>query len=227
MLTKEDLMSEHSRNRRDTTPLNGPEPDDQELLRQLRGDRSADDQGTGVFSADAVDGLGELTDTDQYLGETEAGVNDDLPDDTESLEMLTELELRDEETDDAFEASDEGLTYVPPIDPPIVPSNNLEGVEIASGFGVSSLDEPYDSDSHDSFELGDDEMAARVKEAIRADSLTSEYAGAIAVEVVNGVVVLRGQVTDLEDSDNLIAVASFVEGVVEVVDKLRVRALGA
>jgi hypothetical protein len=220
-------MSEHSRNRRDTTPLNGPEPEDAEKLRELLGDRLPDDQGSGAISADRVDDLGEITDTDEYQGEPEAGVHDDLPGDPESLEMLTELELRDGETDDAAVASDEGLTYVPPIDPPTVPSDNLEGAEVASGFGVSAIDEPYDRDHHDSFELGDDEMAARVYEAIRADSATTQYAEAVVISAVGGVVTLRGEVADLEDSDNLLAVAGYVEGVVEVVDKLRVRSLGA
>jgi hypothetical protein len=219
-------MTEQHRRRRDTTPLNGPTPDDeQEQLNQLMGNRDADDQGTGVFSADRVDGLGEISDTDQYLGEIEAGVHDDLPNDQESLELLTELELRDEETDDAFTASDEGVVYVPPIDPPTVPSDSPEDAEIASGFGVSALDEPYNEDSHSSFALGDDEMTSRVVEAIRADSATTAYADQVAVSVANGIVTLRGEVTDLADSDNLLAVAGYVEGVVDVVDELRVRSL--
>lgn len=220
-------MSEHTRQRRDIAPLNGPDPDDdQEKLDQLMGNRSADDQGSAVISADQIDNLGELRDTHQYLGELEAGVNDDLPDDAESLDMLTELELRADETDDAFTASDEGMTYVPPIDPPTVPSASREDAEIAAGFGVSALDEPYDQDHHSTFELADDDVAARVYEAIRADSATSDYADRIAINVDEGIVTLRGEVVDLDDSDNLLAVAGYVEGVVDVVDKLRVRALG-
>jgi osmotically-inducible protein OsmY len=119
------------------------------------------------------------------------------------------------------------MTYVPPIDPPTVPSDDLEGAEVASGFGVSSIDEPYDRDHHDSFELGDDEMAARIYEALRADSATTPYADRVVISAVGGVVTLRGEVADLEDSDNLLAVAGYVDGVVEVVDKLRVRSLGA
>jgi len=65
-----------------------------------------------------------------------------------------------------------------------------------------------------------------VHEALRADSATTQYADHIAVRVVDGVVTLRGRVADLDDSDNLAAVASYVEGVVEVVDELRVQALG-
>jgi hypothetical protein len=220
-------MTEHSRRRRDTTPLNGPDPDDdQAKLDQLMGNRSSDDQGSPVVSAERVDGLGEVRDTQQYLGESEAGVHDDLPDDPESLELLTELELRDDETDDAFTASDEGMTYVPPIDPPTVPSAGLEDAEVASGFGVSALDEPYDEDGGSSFLYADDQLKALVRAAIRADSATSAYAERVAIQVVEGVVTLRGEVIDLEDSDNLLAVAGYVEGVVEVVDELRVRAVG-
>lgn len=218
-------MSDPTRNRDEQIPLNGPDPEDDELLRQLAGDRSADDQGTGVFSAENVAELGQLTDSDQYQGEVEAGVHDDLPGDPESLELLTELELRDGETDDAFVASDEGMTYVPPIDPPTVPSDDLEGAEVASGFGVSALDEPYDLDSAGEALPADDQMVALVREAIRAESATSEYADSVAISVRDGVVTLRGEVADLVDSDNLAAAAEYVEGVVEVVDKLRVRAL--
>lgn len=220
-------MTEHTRRRRDTAPLNGPDPDDEQAqLDQLMGNRSADDQGSAAISADQVDGLGDLRDSHQYQGEIEAGVHDDLPDDVESLEMLTELELRADETDDAFVASDEGMSYVPPIDPPTVPSDSLEGAEVASGFGVSALDEPFGEDGHASYEYSDDEMAARVHEALRADSATTAYADQITVSVVDGVVTLRGEVADLEDSDNLQAVAGFVEGVADVVDKLRVRSIG-
>jgi heterodisulfide reductase subunit B len=71
----------------------------------------------------------------------------------------------------------------------------------------------------------DDELRARVREALRADSSTSQYASKIAISVRDGVVTLRGIVDDLVDSDNLLAVAEYVEDVDEVVDELRVRGL--
>ncbi len=143
----------------------------------------------------------------------------------ENLELLTELELRDGETDDPMEAAEEGYTYIPPIDPPTVPGGP-ENAEIASGFGVSALDEPYDADHHSSFLESDDEISARVRSALRADSATSPYANQIAIEARSGTVILRGRVDDLTDSDNLLAVAEYVEGVEEVVDELEVRGIG-
>jgi hypothetical protein len=207
------------------TPLNPPSPSIEEQLRQMAGYRSADDQGEFPSAAE-LDDLGQITSTDVYEGQLEAGTADDLPSDpdAENLEMLTELELRADETDDPMEAVEEGFTYVPPIDPPVVPGGD-DNAEIASGLGVSALDEEYDADHHGDFLSADDEISARVREALRADSSTSPYARRIAISVRDGVVTLRGLVDDLVDSDNLLAVAEYVEGVDEVVDELRVRGL--
>jgi len=214
-----------SRDRSTDPPLNPPSPPIEEQLREMAGYRSADNQGE-FPAADEVDDLGQITPMDVYEGELEAGTADDLPGepDADNLEMLTELELRADETDDAMEAVEEGFTYVPPIDPPIVPGG-YENAEVASGLGVSALDEPYDEDHHDNFTSADDELSARVREALRADSSTTQYARRVKIETVGGVVTLRGAVDDLIDSDNLLAVAAYVAGVVEVVDELRVRGL--
>ena len=145
----------------------------------------------------------------------------------DSLELLTELELRAEETDDPMEAVEEGFAYVPPIDPPIVPgrTGTFANAEIASGLGISALDEPYDEGHHSSFLPADDEISARVREALRADSSTCAYADRIAIAARSGVVTLYGSVDDLIDNDNLLAVAAYVRGVADVIDRLRVRGM--
>jgi hypothetical protein len=213
-------MTERSRNRATDEPLNPPDPSLEAKVRQLAGDRPPEDQGT-LFDADDVDDLGSLTRKDVDEANLIAD-DEDRPEDTENLEMLTELELRDGETDDPMEAVEEGYTYIPPIDPPTVPGG-LDNAEIASGLGVSALDEPYDEDHHADLLPGDDEVSARVREALRADSATTNYAERIAIATRGGVVTLRGVVDDLTDSDNLLAVAEYVDGVEEVVDELRVR----
>jgi BON domain len=214
-----------SRDPSDSLPLNGPDMEGEAKLRQLRGERAPEDQGA-VADADDIEDLGQLTSTAVYQGELEAGVDDDLPgSDDEDLELLTELELRDGETDDVMEAVEEGMAYVPPSDPPTVPSDSYEGAEVASGLGNTSLEEPYDADHHSGFMPGDDEVSARVRDALRADASTAHLAERIAVETRGSVVVLRGAVDDLDDSDNAAAVAEHVAGVTEVVDELRVRGL--
>jgi BON domain len=208
-------------------PLNGPDVPFEDKQRELEGRRPADQQGEAVIMVEETDDLGAITASDIYQGELEAGVNDDLPNDRDDLELLIERELRDGETDNPFEAVEEGLTYVPPSDPPTVPSGDgdLSGAVVASGMASSALDAPYDEDHHQSFYPGGDELSARVREALRADSSSSEYADKVRIITRGAVVILRGEVVDLEDSDNLSAVAAFVEGVEEVVDELRVRAL--
>lgn len=177
--------------------------------------------------SDEVDRLGELTDTDIYQGELEAGVHDDLPTepDAQNLELLTELELRAGETDDANVAAEEGMTYVPPIDPPVIPSDDPQGIDVAAGFGSSALDEPYDRDHRAEALTAEDDMSARVREALRADSLTSRYADSVVIGTRGGVVALRGVVDDVDDTDHMAAVAARVSGVAEVIDELEVRAL--
>jgi len=166
---------------------------------------------------------------DIYEGQLPVDVEEGLLSEAAGLDLLTDLDLRAGETSDPLVASDEAATYVPPIDPPVIPGHagSLANAEIASGLGVSALEEPYDEWHHSSFLPSDDEMSARVREALRADSSTSAYADSIEIETRDGVVILRGMVDDLIDNDNLLAVASDVAGVVEVVDGLRVRTLEA
>ena len=199
-----------------------PQQDDE--AREMTGDQPAGDQ-VAYARGDEVDRLGELTDTDIYQGELEAGVHDDLPTEpeAENVEFLTDLEMRAGETNDPAVAAEEGMTYVPPIDPPVVPSDDPEGLDIAAGFGTSALDEPYDVDHASEAVADEDDTSARVREALRADSATSRFADTIAIATRGGVVALSGQVDDIEDSDSLVAVASRVTGVAEVVDETEIR----
>jgi hypothetical protein len=211
-----------SRDPSTNTPLNPPDVPVEEKQRQLEGRRRHEDQAAYIDQSD-TDDLGQISTTDQLLGEVEAGVNDDLPSDDESLELLTELELRADETDSAYEASEEGITYVPPIDPPTVPSDDPQGAEIAAGMGSSALDEPYDADHHSDFLPDGDEVSARVREALRADSSTTQYADTVRIVTRGRTVILRGLVDDIDDSDNMVAVAQYVTGIDEVIDELEVR----
>lgn len=206
----------------DTTPLNPPDVDVDDTLRELAGEEPRDRQD-GILDTDQIDvDSGAVTDTELYEGES--GPMDVHPaiDSPESLEMLEDLDLRSDETTDANVAAEEGLTWVPPIDPPVVPSSDPQGAEIAAGFAVSALSEPYDLDHHGEVVPTEDEMTDRVREALRADSSTTVYAESIEIQTEGSTVILRGVVEDLDDDDNLVAVASTVAGVDEVIDELDV-----
>ncbi len=203
--------------------LNAPDVPWEDKAAELEGDEGRDNQTVfvGEGQIDAVGGLRER-DVPTYEGELEAeGAGADV----EHLESLTDTELRDGETDDPNVAAEEGLTYVPPSDPPVYPGPDAEGADVAAGFGSTSMDEPFDADHPDELLYAEDEMTARVRDALRADASTSALADRVRIDTEGGVVTLRGLVDDVEDTDNLAAVAEEVEGVTEVRDELRVRGL--
>jgi hypothetical protein len=211
--------------RADTMPLNPPDVEPEDKRAQLEGNPDRDNQDPTITESD-VDGLGRITDVEVYEGELEAGVNADLDTDPESLESLTTMELREGETNNPDVAAEEGESWVPPVDPPVVADRDApEGVSVAAGFGSSAMDEPYDADHHDSFLPADDEVSARVREALRADSRTSRLADQLGIETEAGTVTVRGTVDDLDDGDLIEEVATMVTGVSEVVDETEVPGL--
>lgn len=177
-------------------------------------------------STSEVDDMGTITDTRIYEGELEARPPDsDQPDETaaENMESLAATELRAGETDDAREATEEGLTWIPPTDPPVRAAD--DGPQVAAGFGTTSMDEPYDEDHHARALSRYDEIEARVAEALRSDAATSGFADDIELDVEGGRVVLSGLVDDVEDEDAALAVAERVDGIREAVSRLRLRSL--
>jgi hypothetical protein len=211
--------------RADTVPLNPPDvdPDDKRAELENSPDRDNPDPTIGEES---VDDLGSITDTEIYEGELEAGVNPDLDTDDESLDLLTATELRAGETNNPDVAAEEGEAWVPPVDPPVVADRDApEGVTVAAGFGSTATDEPFDADHHSTLLPADDEVSARVREALLADSRTSRLAGSLGIETTGGTVTVRGTVEDIEDGELIEEVASEVSGVSEVRDETEVPGL--
>ncbi len=208
------------------TPLNPPDLEGEDLGRQMTGDQAAGDQAA-YFREGEIDTLGDgLTDTEAYEGELEAGVKDDLSGEpaADHLELLIERELRAGETANPDVAAEEGLTWIPPIDPPVVPDlDDPQGIRVAAGFGTTADDEPYDADHHSESITNDDEMATRVREALRADAATSQYAETLAIGTRGSTIAVRGVVDDLDDTDNVVEVIGRVTGVAEVREELEVR----
>ncbi len=197
------------------------EGDSTEFLEQLAGENTDD---TAYIDESEVERLEGVSMTDLYQGETD--VNQLRADgEAESYDMLVETELREDETDDVMDAVEEGAAYVPPIDPPVVPdADDPEGVVIAAGFGVTAEDESGLGGDDTDHEAGD-EMVARIRLALRRDASTSQLADRLSIATINGTVVVRGEVDDLDDSDNIIAVISELPGVEAVRDETIVRGL--
>jgi hypothetical protein len=209
--------------RTDITDLETIEASENEA--RLTGGRPLDEQGAFLTEADLDTGHTVMTDTEIYEGELEARGGQVTAEGDQPLESLTGLELREGETDNPDVAAEEGLTYIPPSDPPVVPGAPGEGPVVAAGFGSDALEEPYDEDHHQSALTVEDEMEARVREALRADATTSDYADRVIIGAIAGRVVVRGTVDDIDDTDNIVAVIERVTGVVEVVEELDVSSI--
>jgi hypothetical protein len=120
-------------------------------------------------------------------------------------------DLRAGETDDPLVAIEEGLTWVPPTDPPVVPAeNDPDGIEVP---GSEDQDE------------GESSMNARIREALRADAATSPLADRLEIAVIGSTAIIRGQVDGPEDGDAIVEVASEVDGIDEVRDETEVDGL--
>jgi len=219
-----------SRQTPETDQLDPADPEIADLLLELGGEPPAGDT-RAAFSIDDVAEVPEsgddpLTGRERELGYLEAGVDPTggvVPRDTVSVESLVEGELTEDETFDPIIAAEEGVPWVPPVDPVVVPDEtDPEGVAVAAGTGTSATDEPYDADHHSSFLPADDEVTARVREALRADAMTTAYADDLAIDTEGEVVTVHGTVEDIEDLDAVLAVAAAVDGITEVVDEMEV-----
>jgi hypothetical protein len=156
-----------------------------------------------------------------------ADVADDIEDEAEVEEEQTieerlyDLEPDDDITTDPWEAVEEGYPYAPPTDPPILPSDDLEGAEIAVGF-ASSMEEsnPDEEILPPRVDRGDLELEQHIYTVLRNNSETQNLTD-IEVSVCDGIVVIRGIV----QSDNDIAIVDDIvndlDGVIEVMNYLR------
>ena len=125
-------------------------------------------------------------------------------------------------TTDVMLAVEEGLPYFPPIDPVIRPNpDDEEGIEVLGGFATDALEGPLEEEQlPPQVRRGDDELASAVARALRADSYTTDLN--IEVEVVDGVVYLRGLVSSLEDIEQAEEVAGRVPGIEDVEEELEI-----
>ncbi len=190
-----------------------------EELREMAGYRSEQDQGMGAISASELEHIGNPTVTDIYQMDNDER-SDMIDPEDESLDTLTNANLREGETDDVMEAIEEGLSYVPPIDPPLqADSDAAFEVSVVNGFAI------------DANEPGNERVASLTKQVhvrLLHDAATAQIAHRIHVrEVEAGVIELSGVVDDLTDEDLLLGVAETVEGIDEVVSALRVRGVDA
>jgi hypothetical protein len=198
----------------DDRPNIGSEPLEDEL-RAIEGEEPTDEQDA-TLDLDEVETPPEPTASDLDYG-TGIGADPETREDRAgdgdvvSLDALVDSDLREGETDNPLVAIEEGMAYIAPSDPPLVPSDDPEGVEV-----------PGSSDT----DGAESDINARIREALRADGATSVLADRVEIAVIGSTAIIRGQVDGLEDGDALVEVASQVDGIEEVLDQTEVAGLG-
>jgi hypothetical protein len=201
----------------------------EEEAQSLLGEEMPNEQDA-VFSADEIElrRTPTLTELDEGAASVPEAVSVWTADEvgTVSLDALEDDGLRDGETDDPLVAIEEGQTYVPPSDPPTLPSDDPQGIEVAGGSGVEGAIEPFDEDHRSGDNEDESDANARIREAIRDDAATSPYADRLEIAVVGSTAILRGVVDELDDGDTLAAVVERVPGIDEVRDETEVASLG-
>jgi hypothetical protein len=217
------------RNRPDDRPSPASQPpvDD---LRELLGEEEPDEQDAAITIDEVerarIPTMTELDEGASTIPDRRYAAEGTDPDVVSSLDEAADSELRDGETDDPLVAIEEGQVYVPPSDPPTVPSDDPQGIDVAGGTGVESTDERYDDDHGDGGELDEGDVNGRIRDAIRNDAATSLLADRLEIAVVGSTAILRGVVDDVSDGDALATVIEQVDGIDEVRDETEVASLG-
>jgi hypothetical protein len=184
------------------------EPDEIEQRRQP----TLTERDTGAASDEDRELLIEATE-DDLLTEVDGLIDDPseiaaLRPDAASLDELTDEELREGETTDPIEATEEGEVWIPPTNPPVVPvTGDPDGIEVP---GFAELDEAEGS------------LNAEIREALRSDASTSSLADRLEIAVIGSTAVIRGVVDGIEDSDAIVDVVSQVDGIDEVRDETEI-----
>lgn len=178
----------------------------------------------------------ELTDLRGERLVQDSTMGDDEPLEEVSLEELEEIEAalqRDLESDQIYDtqhtdgsttnpeqAEEQGLVYIPPDDPPVIPSDDWQGVEIAAGFGDSLYGEDPRAEELPAQLWGnDEELEELVMAALKRNSETSTMTD-IRVAAQDGVVHLYGVVASDEEAAIVDQLVRDLEEVDEVVNHL-------
>jgi hypothetical protein len=140
-----------------------------------------------------------------------------------AIDELMDTQHGDGHTYNPQQAAEQGLTYTPPTDPPVVPSeDDLQGAEVAAGFAQSMEKTSPDAEVlPPGVDNNDLDLLEDVYVALRNNSETAHLTD-IRVQVDQGVVSLLGTVFNQGDIPLVYAIVSELGGVVEVMNHLTI-----
>jgi hypothetical protein len=118
-------------------------------------------------------------------------------------------------TPDVIETVRDAEPYMAPVDPPVLPGG-AEAIHTGVGFGTSTEEEmgrggPY---------VNDADLEEEATLLLRQDSLTSHYD--LVAEANDGVITIRGLVSDLDDAEHALAIIGEMQGIDDVVDEMTI-----
>jgi hypothetical protein len=160
----------------------------------IQGDALPDEQDA-VIDPDQMERARPATRTELDRGYTAPDL-EYAEGDAATLDGLDLDDLREGETDDPSVATEEGLTYVPPTDPP--------------------------ASAHDGDLTFESDMTERIRAALRSDAATNGWVDRLVIGTRGSLVVVRGVVDGIEDSDAIVEVIERVDGVETVIDQTEV-----
>jgi osmotically-inducible protein OsmY len=171
---------------------------------------------TGIddFASDSL--TADLSDSAEEI-EAEGGELE--PDFTDQPGFNDPLEAAGAASSEDEDLAESGDVYTPPIDP-VITTDAHGAARVLGGFDLDAEDDLTVERSAEDRSPGDEALADAIRRELAEDSATADLD--IVVAVRNGVVHLRGQVSDLDDADNAESVAARVPGVRDVVEELDV-----
>ncbi|MEZ4617571.1 MAG: BON domain-containing protein [Caldilineaceae bacterium] len=135
---------------------------------------------------------------------------------------LIDTQHTDGSTSNPAEAEEQGLVYTPPHDPPVLPSNDLQGAEVGAGFATSmEASNPDVERLPPRVDNNDLDLEEDIATALRVNSETT-HLQQIAFQVREGVAYLAGSVTSEDDIAIVEYMIRDLDGVVDVVNRLEV-----
>ena len=119
-------------------------------------------------------------------------------------------------------AQKQGLVYRPPTDPPVLPSDDPQGAEVAAGFATSmEAVNPSVVDLPEHVEGNDLDLEQNIRTMLENNSETGNLTG-IRLAVRNGIVFLAGSVTTRADIAIVDEMVRDMEDIVDVRNQLEV-----
>jgi hypothetical protein len=144
----------------------------------------------------------------------------ELQDELEGYDTLGDIidtAHSDGSTEDVQMAMDQGLVYTPPTDPPVIPSDDLQGAEIAAGFASSIEDEPEIANLPERVDDNDTDAEDDIRRALLYNSETT-HLDDVRVYVRDGVAYVRGSVFD---DDDIAAIDALIRAL-DIVDEIQI-----